>query len=86
MQEFMQEMEMSVSPIVRKGNQKYIYVMFREGNRFAEGRLPEGKILSNQGFSEEETAALELYLKSDQGRIAEMAKYVNAMDAFLKKK
>lgn len=84
MQEFMQEMEMSVSPIVRKGNQKYIYVMFREGVRTAEGRLPDGKIISNQGFSEDETAALELYLKSDKDRIVAMAKKVNAMDAFLK--
>jgi len=84
MQEFMQEMEMSVSPIVRKGNQKYIYVMFREGARTAEGRLPDGKIISNQGFSEDETAALELYLKSDKDRIVAMAKKVNAMDAFLK--
>ena len=82
----MQDVKMSVSPIVRKDGEKYIYVEFSDGSKKAEGRLPDKKLISNQGFSEEEAAALEFYLKSEEKTIVEMAKQVNVMDAFLNKK
>lgn len=79
-----EEMKMSVSPIVRKDGKKYIYVEFDDGTHRAEGRLPDKKLVSNEGFSEEEVAALEFYLKHQEQEIVEMAKKVNAMNAFMK--
>ena len=78
------DLNMSVSSIVEKNGQKQIYVVFEDDTRSAEGRLPDGKILSNNGFSDEEVAALELYLSANSLQIHEMAKKINIMDAFLK--
>lgn len=78
------DLNMSVSSIVEKNGQKQIYVVFEDDTRSAEGRLPDSKILSNNGFSDEEVAALELYLSANSAQIHEMAKKINIMDAFLK--
>lgn len=79
----MQEMKMSVSSIVGKDKKKAIYVLFSDGKRSAEGRLPDGKMISNQGFTQQEIQQLEQYLNREKNTIVAMAKNVNAMDAFL---
>lgn len=76
-------MQMSVSPIIKKKGKMMVYVQFLDGKKKAEGRIPDCKMISSEGFSEKEIAALELYLKSEQGNIMEMAKEVNVMNAFL---
>lgn len=76
-------MQMSVSPIVDKNGKKCVYVQFSDGQRNAEARIPDCKVIKNNGFEEKEVAALELYLKSEQIGIIKMAKQVNAMKAFL---
>lgn len=76
-------MNMTVSGIFNKNGKKVISVLFSDGSRSAEGTIPEGKIHINQGFSEEEIAALEFYLKTEQDSIVEMAKKVNVMKAFM---
>lgn len=76
-------MQMSVSPIVDKKGKKYVYVQFSDGRRNAEARIPDCKVITNNGFEEKEIAALELYLKSEQISIIKTAKQVNAMKAFM---
>lgn len=80
-----ESMNMSVSGIYKKDGKKVISVLFSEGERSAEGYVPEGRIHTNKGFSQEEVAALELYMKSEEKKIFEMAKDLNIMNAFLGK-
>lgn len=75
-------MNMSVSGIYKKNGRKVISVLFTEGERSAEGYVPEAKIHTNKGFTPEEVAALELYMKSEEKQIFEMAKDLNIMNAF----
>lgn len=77
-------MHMSVSGIINKDGKKSISVLFTEGERSAEGTIPDCRIHTNKGFSEEETAALEEYLVREQDSIKRMAKDVNVMNAFMK--
>ncbi|MCR5717298.1 MAG: hypothetical protein K6G23_10660 [Lachnospiraceae bacterium] len=79
-------MNMSVSEMVRKDGKQHIYVLFTEGVKSAEGVLPEGEIICNSGFTEEEVSKLRDYLRGNVELIKGMAKKVNVMDAFLGKK
>ena len=81
----MDEAKMSVSQIFRKDGQKTVYVEFTDGKRHAEGRLPDCRILSGKGFTEEETRALEDYLRSEQETILQTAGKINVMKAFMGK-
>lgn len=78
------KLNMSVSSIVEKNGSKQIYIVFEDDKRSAEGRLPDGKIIRNSGFTEEEVAALEFYITANCDEITDMAKHINVMDAFLK--
>ena len=66
------KMNMSISQIFQK-----------EGRKSAEGKIPDCTIISNDGFSEKEVKALELYLKMQQESILKTAKEVNIMKAFM---
>lgn len=77
-------MKMSVSQIFNKNGKLTAFVLFNDGIRSAEGKIPDCTIISNQGFSEKEVKALELYLKMEKDNILQTAKSVNIMDAFLK--
>ncbi|MCR5770139.1 MAG: hypothetical protein K6G87_02760 [Butyrivibrio sp.] len=78
------EIKMSVSGAVKnKSGQKVVYVTFEDKERSAEGVLPEGKILKNTGFTQEEIKALEQYMISQKDAIIQMARTVNPMKAFL---
>ena len=77
------EMKMSVSSIVSRDGKREIYVLFTEGKRSAEGRLSDYKMLSSKGFTAEEVAALETYMRQETNTILRMAKNINVMDAFL---
>lgn len=81
-----ENLNMSVSPIVEKDGTKHIYITFEDETRSAEGSLPEKKIIRNQGFSEEEVAALEYYIAANESDIVSMAKNINILDAFMNKK
>ena len=48
------ELKMSVSPICVKDGNRYAFVNFADGKRTAEGKIPDCKIISNKGFSDEE--------------------------------
>lgn len=79
-----EELKMTVSGVVPKDGRKNVYVVFEDGNRRAEGSVPECKIVENQGFEEDEVKMLELYMKQQQDVIRGMAKDINPIKALMK--
>ena len=78
-----ESMEMSVSSIVSKDGKKRIYVQFHDGARAAEITFPAGKVMSNEGFSEKEMAALIFYVQNNKEQILGAAKQINVVKAFM---
>ncbi len=78
------ELKMSVSPICTKDGKQYAFVSFVDGKRMAEGKIPDCKIISNQGFYEDEIGQLEAYMKKELPKLKDMAAGVNVFDAFMK--
>ncbi len=76
-------LEMSVSQIFRKDGEKYAYVSFSDGTRRAEGKIPDCKIHTNSGFSEDEVSQLEAYMGRELMTLKNMAAGIHVMDAFL---
>ncbi len=82
-----ESLEMNVTPITHDKNGKpQVFVTFSDGKRTAEGRIPGCKIISQDGFSEEEIAALNIYIKQEKATILSMAKKIDFMDTFLGKR
>ncbi|MBO4396695.1 MAG: hypothetical protein J5819_10175 [Eubacterium sp.] len=80
------DIQMSVSPITHDKNGKpQVFVQFTDGDRRAEGRIPGAKILNQTGFSSDEVAALEEYMKREKATILTMAKKIDVFAAFLGK-
>ena len=79
-----QELNMSVSPICVKDGEKYAFVTFSDGERVAEGRIPDCKIISNKGFSVDEAAQLETYMERELPALKKMAAGIKLFDAFMK--
>ena len=77
------KMNMSISQIFQKDGKPTAFVLVSEGRKSAEGKIPDCTIISNDGFSEKEVKALELYLKMQQESILKTAKEVNIMKAFM---
>lgn len=80
----MEELTMTVSPVCTKNGEKLAYVSFEDTARRAEGVIPECRIISNTGFTEEEVGQLELYLKMNLGELKKQAASVNAVSAMMK--
>ena len=75
-------MTMTYSAIVRdKSNKKIVRVKFERDNygisEDAEGLLPECKIISQNGYSTEEVAGLEEYLRGNLEDIMAKAKVIS---------
>lgn len=77
-------LDMSVSQIFYKDGEKYAFVFFTDGDRSAEGKIPDCKITANQGFYEEEVVQLEAYMRKELRNLKRMAAGVRVMDAFIK--
>ena len=78
-----EELKMSVSSMTRTKDNKAVYILFTDGEKSAELSLPEGKIISNKGFSDEEIAGLKYYICNNQETIYAMAKKVNPVKAMM---
>lgn len=78
------EVRMSVSPVCMKDGERYAYVSFVDGERVAEGKIPECKLVSNKGFSIEEAEQLEAYMRSELASLKRMAAGIRVFDAFMK--
>ena len=77
-------MNMSVSAICVKDGQKCAFVSFSDGKRTAEGRIPDCRIMTSNGFSEEEVEQLELYMRMELSQLKKMAAGIRMIDAFMK--
>lgn len=75
---------MTVSPICVKDGHRYAYVSFTDGERSAEGKIPECKIVSSTGFTENEVEQLETYMRNELAELKRIAAGINVMDAFMK--
>lgn len=78
------EFTMSVSPVCVKDEQRFAYVAFTDGERNAEGKIPECKIVAATGFDENEIHMLEEYMEQELPRLKRMAASIRLMDAFMK--
>lgn len=77
------ELKMSVSPICTKDGKKYAFVSFTDGERVAEGKIPDCVITDNQGFDTVQVQQLEAYMKQELPNLKKMAAQINVMDNFL---
>ena len=77
------ELNMSVSAVCRnEQGDKYAFVTFNDGVRTAEGKIPDCKIIKNDGFAEIEVQQLERYLKEHLTELKKMAAGVDIFAAF----
>lgn len=79
----MDEFTMRISPVCSKEGHKLAYVTFSDDRRQAEGIIPDCRIISSTGFSEEEVGQLELYLKMNLGELKKRAASVDAVRAMM---
>lgn len=79
----MDELNMTVSSVCMKDGEKYAFVSFSDGQRMAEGRIPDCTIISNKGFTQEEVEMLEIYMRSELRQLKKMAAGVRLIDAFI---
>ncbi|MDD6381259.1 MAG: hypothetical protein PUG04_06210 [Lachnospiraceae bacterium] len=81
-----EELKMTVSPICtdESGKKKYAYVTFSDGTRSAEGKIPSCEITKNDGFSDEEAAALHFYMKTNLEDLKKIAAKINVFEALKK--
>lgn len=75
------EMKMSVSPVCSKDNKQYAFVSFSDEISSTEGRIPECRIIANQGFTEEEVRQLEDYMRRELKTLKKMAAGIRLIDA-----
>lgn len=78
-------MNLQISGITGK-EKKVAYLNFDDGNKSAEIRIPDCKILNSKGFTQEELKHLEIYTKANKEKFWEQAKQMNPMKAFMKER
>ena len=78
------EFTMSVSSICVKDGKKYAFVSFIDGERSAEGKIPDCKIVSATGFDKGEIRMLEEYMKRELPMLKKMAAGIRLVDVIMK--
>jgi len=78
------DMSLKVSPVCSKDGEKFAYVTFSEGNRSAEGKIPDCKIISSTGFDEGEVGMLEMCMKQNLLQLKKMAAGIRLFDVITK--
>ena len=78
-----EEMTMTYSGIVVAEGKKKISVTFEAGDAYAEGSIPDCKIIKSKGFKEDELVMLEKYLQMNQIEIAKKAKEISGLRGFM---
>jgi len=85
------DMKLSVSPVCKKDGETYAFVTFTDEKRnaqalrVAEGRIPDCKIISSEGFDEGEVRMLEMYMKQNLLQLKKMAAGIRLFDVITKK-
>ena len=77
-------LNMQVSMAFKKDGRKVVYVTFSDEARFAEGEIPGCKITTNRGFTIEEVADLERYLKDNMDELNKTAAGIDPIRALFK--
>ncbi|MCI9123208.1 MAG: hypothetical protein HFH35_03865 [Eubacterium sp.] len=82
----MEDVSLTYTGILKNGKDKIVRVRFtRNGEKdFAEGVIPGGKIEKSCGFSDQELASLQFYLKANTRQIFEKAKEITGLRGFLR--
>lgn len=70
---------MTYSCILSRGNDKIVRITFERGSSFAEGIVPDGKIVKQKGFTGEEIEQLEKYLVINRTDIFTEAKKITGI-------
>lgn len=79
----MDSVNMLISGIINRKDKRFARVSFIRGKDVAEGTVPDGLIDRAEGFSDEEVAKLERYLRERSGEILEQARQVNPIKNWL---
>ncbi|MCH5275708.1 MAG: hypothetical protein J1E65_07695 [Lachnospiraceae bacterium] len=77
--------KISVSPVCHKEGKQFAYVSFQDGERIAEGTIPDCVITTAQDFTAEEITQMEDYMRRELTELKKAASSVNVWNAFLKK-
>lgn len=75
--------KLSVSPVCSKDGKQYAYVSFQDGERIAEGTIPDCVIISAGDFTPEEITQMEDYMRRELMELKKAASSVNVWNAFL---
>lgn len=67
------------SSVLFKDGKPFVSVMFEDGDKSAEGRIPDCTITINKGFSETEKAEFEEYMRENKTDIIEAAKKITGI-------
>ncbi len=78
------ELTMSVSAICERDGKKLAYVTFTDGNKKAEGEIPECVITVNEGFTDDEVSQLQDYMQRELPMLKKTAAGIRLFDAFRK--
>ena len=78
------ELALSVSAICEKNGKKLAYVTFTDGEKKAEGEIPECIIRKNTGFTQEEVEQLQNYMQRELPMLKKTAAGIRLFDAFRK--
>ena len=73
----------SVSQVFSKNGERYAFVSFTDGEKNAEGKIPDCKIISSNGFGKAEIKQLEEYMERELSRLKRMAAGIDVMRAFM---
>ena len=77
-------MNMIVSGVTKKDDRPIAYVQFDDGDRLAEGIIPDCKIIKQNGFTELQIAKLEDYMKANLTSLKKEASKINPFSAIMK--
>lgn len=67
------------SSVLFKDGKPFVSVLFEDGDKSAEGRIPECTISINKGFSEVEKAEFEEYMRENKTDIIDAAKKITGI-------
>ena len=83
----MDDVKMQVSGICIRENRKTAYVTFsvETEDKYSEWMIPECRMTTNRGFTDEETAQLELYIKMNMGKLKKKAASIDPLRVLMGK-
>lgn len=80
----MEDVRLTHSGILSKGGKPYVSVRFERGGDYAEGCVPDCKILKYEGFNEGEARGLEIYLGENAKELLRRAKDISNVMNWMK--